>query len=94
RINRYFGALTHSFGVMEKGMDRKQFLDFRMSLIPASGFQSAQYRMIEIHATDFVRLLHKDQREKWPMQKRTSPQCSSTSIGRKVPSWPKRKKRP
>ena len=65
RINRYFGALTHSFGVMEKGMDRRQFLDFRMSLIPASGFQSAQYRMIEIHSTDFIRLLHKDQREKW-----------------------------
>ena len=32
------GALTHSFSVMEKGMDRRQFLDFRMSLIPASGF--------------------------------------------------------
>ena len=54
RINRYFGALTHSFGVMEKGMDREQFLKFRMSLIPASGFQSAQYRMIEIGATDFI----------------------------------------
>lgn len=73
RINRYFGALTHSFGVMEKGMDRKQFLDFRMSLIPASGFQSAQYRMIEIHATDFVRLLHKDQREKWANEEEEIP---------------------
>lgn len=63
RINRYFGALTHSFGVMEKGMDREQFLKFRMSLIPASGFQSAQYRMIEIGATDFINLVGKDIRE-------------------------------
>lgn len=65
RINRYFQALTQSFGVMEKGMDREQFLKFRMSLIPASGFQSAQYRMIEICSTDFIQLIHKDIREQW-----------------------------
>jgi tryptophan 2,3-dioxygenase len=63
RLNRYFGALTHSFGVMEEGMDRQQFLNFRMSLIPASGFQSAQYRMIEVCATDFIYLVDKDHRE-------------------------------
>jgi len=63
RLNRYFGALTHSFGVMEKGMEREQFLKFRMSLIPASGFQSAQYRMIEIGATDFINLVDKEVRE-------------------------------
>ncbi len=62
RINRYFGALTHSFGVMEKGMEREQFLKFRMSLIPASGFQSAQYRMIEIGATDMINLVNKEYR--------------------------------
>lgn len=65
RINRYFGALTHSFGVMEKGMDREQFLQFRMSLIPASGFQSAQYRKIEICSTDFIQLIDKSIRENW-----------------------------
>ena len=53
RINRYFEALTHSFEIMVDGMDKDQFLKFRMSLLPASGFQSAQYRMIEIHATSF-----------------------------------------
>ncbi|HAD97585.1 MAG TPA: tryptophan 2,3-dioxygenase [Cryomorphaceae bacterium] len=63
RMNRYFSALTHSFGVMEKGMDREQFLKFRMSLIPASGFQSAQYRMVEIGATDFINLVDKEVRE-------------------------------
>jgi len=63
RINRYFDALTHSFGVMEKGMDRKQFLEFRMALIPASGFQSAQYRKIEMAATRFIELVDKDLKE-------------------------------
>ena len=57
RINRYFGALTHSFEVMTQGMDRQQFLQFRMSLIPASGFQSVQYRLIEVAATDFINLV-------------------------------------
>jgi tryptophan 2,3-dioxygenase len=65
RINRYFSALTHSFGVMEKGMDRQQFLNFRMSLIPASGFQSVQYRMVEIGATDFINLVDKDERDRF-----------------------------
>ncbi len=63
RVNRYFEALTRSFGIMEKGMDRKQFLKFRMSLIPASGFQSVQYRLVEICATDMINLVDKDYRE-------------------------------
>ena len=63
RINRYFEALTHSFDIMIQGMDRQQFLKFRMSLLPASGFQSAQYRKIEICSTDFVNLVDKDVRD-------------------------------
>jgi len=63
RINRYFAALTDSFGVMEKGMDRDEFLKFRMSLTPASGFQSAQYRMVEIGSTDLIELVDKDFKE-------------------------------
>lgn len=62
RINRYFEALTKSFEIMIDGMDREQFLKFRMSLHPASGFQSAQYRKIEICSTDFLQLTHKDVR--------------------------------
>jgi tryptophan 2,3-dioxygenase len=60
RINRYFEALTKSFEIMIDGMDREQFLKFRLSLHPASGFQSAQYRKIEICSTDFLHLVHKD----------------------------------
>jgi len=63
RINRYFEALTHSFDIMIDGMEREQFLKFRMSLLPASGFQSAQYRKIEICSTDFKNLVHKDVRD-------------------------------
>lgn len=63
RINAYFTALTSSFDVMVEGMEKEQFLKFRMSLLPASGFQSAQYRMIEICATDFTRLVDKSKRE-------------------------------
>ena len=63
RINRYFEALTKSFEIMVDGMEKDQFLKFRMSLLPASGFQSGQYRMIEIYATDFIRLVISDKRE-------------------------------
>lgn len=63
RINAYFNALTTSFEVMVNGMEKEQFLKFRMSLLPASGFQSGQYRMIEICATDFNRLIDKSKRE-------------------------------
>jgi tryptophan 2,3-dioxygenase len=63
RINRYFGALIQSFEIMVDGMEKEQFLHFRMSLLPASGFQSGQYRMIEIYSTDFINLVAKDKRE-------------------------------
>lgn len=62
RMNAYFRNLTLSFEIMIQGMDKEQFLQFRMSLLPASGFQSAQYRMIEICATDFYNLVDKEHR--------------------------------
>lgn len=63
RVNRYFEALTKSFEIMIEGMDKEQFLRFRMALLPASGFQSAQYRMIEITCTDLINLVDKELRE-------------------------------
>ena len=63
RINNYLGHLTNSFNIMTEGMEREQFLKFRMSLLPSSGFQSAQYRMIEIGATDMFNLVNLDQRK-------------------------------
>lgn len=65
RINRYFESLTKSFEIMINGMDKEQFLRYRMALLPASGFQSAQYRMIEISSTDFINLVDKDVRAEY-----------------------------
>lgn len=58
RINRYFGQLVSSFSVMTDGLDREQFAKFRLALTPSSGFQSVQYRIIEIMATDLANLVH------------------------------------
>lgn len=65
RMNRYFEALVTSFDVMVDGMDKDQFLKFRMTLLPASGFQSVQYRMIEIGATNLINLVDKDERNRF-----------------------------
>jgi tryptophan 2,3-dioxygenase len=40
RISRYFDMLT-SFSIMEDGMEVDQYMKFRNTLTPASGFQSA-----------------------------------------------------
>jgi tryptophan 2,3-dioxygenase len=64
RINRYFLHLIDSFDVMIDGMDSEQFLSFRMALLPSSGFQSGQYRKIEINSTDLYLLTKADIREK------------------------------
>lgn len=63
RIITYFQQLENSFSVMIHGMEREQFLKFRMSLLPASGFQSAQYRLIEICSTDTINLVNVQERE-------------------------------
>lgn len=57
RVIRYFRALENSFEIMVLGMEKEQFLKFRMALLPASGFQSAQYRLIEICSTDMINLV-------------------------------------
>lgn len=64
RINRYFEALTKSFEIMINGMEKEQFLRFRMALLPASGFQSAQYRLIEMASTPMINLTDKEHRER------------------------------
>lgn len=62
RILNYFRQLQGSFTIMVNGMEREQFLKFRMALLPASGFQSAQYRLIEICSTDLVNLVSVEDR--------------------------------
>lgn len=57
RISRYFDMLTESFAIMGNGMEREQYMKFRDTLTPASGFQSAQYRKIEFASTDLINLI-------------------------------------
>lgn len=57
RVINYFKNLSQSFDIMVDGMDPEQFLKFRMSLLPASGFQSVQYRKIELESTSVRNLV-------------------------------------
>jgi tryptophan 2,3-dioxygenase len=57
RISRYFDMLSTSFSIMENGMEVEQYMKFRNTLTPASGFQSAQYRLIEFSSTDLINLI-------------------------------------
>ncbi|MGV3460797.1 MAG: tryptophan 2,3-dioxygenase family protein [Flavobacterium sp.] len=57
RVSRYFDMLTTSFDIMRDGMEVEQYMKFRHNLTPASGFQSAQYRLIEFASTDLINLI-------------------------------------
>ncbi len=63
RCSNYWKHLCNSFDIMAHGMDISEFKHFRMALLPASGFQSVQFRHIEIMSSNLSSLLHKDNRE-------------------------------
>ncbi|MFL0353353.1 tryptophan 2,3-dioxygenase family protein [Xanthomarina sp. GH4-25] len=63
RVSRYFDMLTSSFEIMRDGMDVEQYNKFRNTLTPASGFQSAQYRKIELASTELINLIDNRFRE-------------------------------
>jgi len=57
RVSRYFDMLASSFDIMGKGMEKEQYMKFRNTLTPASGFQSLQYRLIEFASTELINLI-------------------------------------
>jgi len=57
RVSRYFDMLSTSFEIMGDGMEVEQYMKFRNTLTPASGFQSAQYRKIEFASTELINLI-------------------------------------
>lgn len=57
RVSRYFDMLSSSFNIMGDGMEKAQYMNFRNTLTPASGFQSAQYRLIEFASTELINLI-------------------------------------
>lgn len=57
RMDRYADLLISSFSIMNQGMSYEDYNEFRLSLAPASGFQSVQFRKIEILCTGIVNLV-------------------------------------
>ncbi|QCK14612.1 tryptophan 2,3-dioxygenase family protein [Mangrovivirga cuniculi] len=67
RMNRcvnYADMLINSFSVMSKGMSYEEYNQFRMTLTPASGFQSVQFRLVEFYCTDVENLMKPEDKEK------------------------------
>lgn len=60
RMNRYTKMLITSFDVMREGMDYEDYNTFRATLAPASGFQSAQFRLVEIYCTRIGNLVNEE----------------------------------
>ncbi len=58
RINRYILMLINSFDVMRYGMNYDDYNAFRNTLTPASGFQSANFRYIELRCTSLLNLIN------------------------------------
>jgi tryptophan 2,3-dioxygenase len=57
RINKYIELINNSFDIMTNEMSNFEFMEFRSALFPSSGFQSIQYRKIEISSTDISNLI-------------------------------------
>lgn len=66
RVTRYMNKLIGSFDVLKNGLDRAEFGIFRKSLLPASGFQTHQFRLIEIMLTPFENLIKDTDRKNLP----------------------------
>ena len=68
RLNRYTTLLITSFDIMKDGMDYDDYNIFRTTLTPASGFQSAQFRYIELYCTRLQNLVNDEGKSRLPDQ--------------------------
>lgn len=66
RLIRYSNMMITSFSVMYDGMDYDSYNTFRVALAPASGFQSAQFRFLEIYTTRLENLINAEGRKRLP----------------------------
>ncbi len=66
RLNRYTRMMITSFDVMSGGMDYDDYNTFRTTLAPASGFQSAQFRLVEIYCTRIGNLINEEGKKRLP----------------------------
>lgn len=60
RINNYTKQLISFFGIMKEGLDYHDYNSFRFALAPASGFQSCQFREIELCCTSLENLISEE----------------------------------
>ena len=66
RLKRYTRMLITSFDIMKDGMDYDDYNIFRSALTPASGFQSAQFRILELYTTRLQNLMNSEGRKRLP----------------------------
>jgi len=72
RLTRYTDMLITSFSVMKDGMSYEDYNVFRMTLAPASGFQSAQFRFLEIYCTELPNLVNEEGKKRLPKNPSTA----------------------
>ncbi|WP_417602245.1 tryptophan 2,3-dioxygenase family protein [Owenweeksia hongkongensis] len=68
RMIRYTRMLITSFDVMREGMDYDDYNTFRKALAPASGFQSANFRYIELRCTSLPNLVNSRGKKRLPLR--------------------------
>lgn len=66
RLKRYTRMLITSFDIMKDGMSYDDYNIFRSALTPASGFQSAQFRILELYTTRLKNLINSQGRDRLP----------------------------
>lgn len=66
RLKRYTRMLITSFDIMKDGMSYEDYNIFRAALTPASGFQSAQFRILELYMTRLRNLINFEGRKRLP----------------------------
>src|SRR5690625_1900594 len=66
RLTRYTDMLITAFDVMRSGMSYEDYNIFRSTLAPASGFQSAQFRYLELYCTRLENLINQRGKERLP----------------------------
>lgn len=66
RLKRYTRMLITSFDIMKDGMSYDDYNIFRSALTPASGFQSAQFRILELYMTPVKNLINFEGRKRLP----------------------------
>jgi len=66
RIDRYVEMLINSFDIMRYGMDYDDYNIFRDTLTPASGFQSVQFRYVELYCTPVKNLVNEKGKSRLP----------------------------